>query len=115
MFDILSALPEKLGAALGVPCSTVVPHERPDRFVTVERTGGPSDPGRDNPYLAVQTWARTEPEAYTLALIAREWLTWCWEAIPEVCSVSVEGTMRFPDPDSRYERYQINVYMVTRP
>lgn len=115
VFDILAVLPQKLGAALGVPCSTTVPRERPDSFVTVERTGGPYGPGRDNPYLAVQTWARTETEAYTLALMAREWLTWCWEAIPEVCSVSVEGTLRFPDPDNRFERYQINVYMVTRP
>ena len=46
MFDILAVLPQKLGAALGVPCSTTVPCER---------------------------------------------------------------------PDSRFERYQINVYMVTRP
>lgn len=115
MFDILAALAEKLGAALDVPAATTVPREKPDRFVTVERTGGPCGPGRDNPYLAVQTWAGTEAEAYSLALMAREWLTWCWESIPEVCSVSIEGIARFPDPDSRLERYQLNVYMVTRP
>lgn len=113
-FDIMAALVPALKDALGVPCSTAVPEKRPASFVTIERTGGAYSLGKDEPALAIQTWGMTEGAAYDLALMAREWLLECWQVIPEVCRVTVDGIVHFPDPDSRQERYQLNVYMVTR-
>ena len=41
---------------LGVHVSASVPRDRPQRFVTVERTGGALDQFRDLPMFAVQAW-----------------------------------------------------------
>lgn len=114
-FDIEQALVEWLPDKLGVPCSAEVPDPRPDAFVTVERTGGGSSLGVDRPFLAVQAWGASAAEASELALSARDALVLdSWE-IPEVCRCTVSGVYRFPDPDSRQARYQLDVEAVTRP
>lgn len=115
MFDVISAVCGELSARLAVPCSSTVPEKRPAEFFTVERTGGSYSLGRDCPNLAVQAWAATETGAYTLALAAREVLRLMSEARPQVCAVDVASIYSFPDPDSRMWRYQLDVYMVTRP
>ena len=115
-FDVLSALTSWLPEKVGVPCSTEVPDPRPAEFVTVERTGGPSSLGKDEPYLAVQAWAATDADAYALALAARDAVAlMAWQEIPQVCSARVAGLYRFPDPESRQARYQLDAYLVTRP
>lgn len=115
MFDVIAATCAALEKGLGVPSSSTVPATRPVRFSTVERTGGAYSIGRDAPNLAVQVWAGTEAEAYTLALMAREVLTNLRETCPQVCSSRVDGIYSFPDPDSRMARYQLDFYAVTRP
>lgn len=115
MFDVLASTRSLLESALGVPCSTQVPRERPPEFVTIERTGGGYSVGRDAPMMAVQAWAGTEAEAYALALMAREALLSMREEVPEVCSCRVGSIYAFPDPDSMMRRYQIDFYAVTRP
>lgn len=114
-FDVMGALCAYLPGKLGVPCSSTVPDPRPDEFVTVERTGGGYSLGKDEPNLAVQCWAETEGAAYTLALAAREALRMSREHIAQVCGVEIGSIYSFPDPDSGAWRYQIDVYMVTRP
>lgn len=115
MTDALALTCAALSRALGVPCSTVVPAERPAEFVTVERTGGGYSVGRDEPALAVQCWAATEHAAYTLALLAREAILALPEAVAPVCRAQVTSIYRFPDPDSRAERYQLDAHLVCRP
>lgn len=115
-FDAVAALVAWLPGKCGVPVSSKVPEERPERFVTVERTGGARSIGSDRPALAVQAWAQTDAEAAQLALgcadaLVRE----CAREIPQVCRCTVEGVYDFPDPDSRQSRQQLSVYMVTRP
>ena len=114
-YDVLADLCKWLSARLGVPCSTSVPAQRPAEFVTVERTGGQTSLGRDDPNLAVQCWSGTEAGAYTLALAAREAVLSGWGGLPMVCRATVGATHHFPDPDSRAERYQIDAYLTTRP
>lgn len=114
-FDVISALCSWLPGRVGAPCSSTVPASPPDEFVTVERTGGAYSLGRDEPNLAVQCWAADEAEAYVLALAAREALLLCWQEIPEVCRAEVGSIYSFPDPDTRRWRYQLDVYLVTRP
>lgn len=113
-YDVMADVVTALSSKLGVPCSTTVPAKRPARFVTVERTGGAMSLGKDEPNLAVQAWASTEADAYTLALCAVEVIDSLWELLPSVCSARAGGVYRFPDPDSRAERYQIDAYLVTR-
>lgn len=115
MFDVISAVCSELSARLAVPCSSTVPEKRPDEFFTAERTGGSYSLGRDCPNLAVQAWAGTEAAAYSLALAAREALRLMRETCPQVCDVDVASIYSFPDPDSKMWRYQIDVYLVTRP
>lgn len=114
MFDVIAATCAALEKGLGVPSSSIVPADRPQRFTTVERTGGGYSLCRDAPNLAVQCWAESEAEAYTLALMAREVLTNMRETCPNVCSCSVDGIYSFPDPDSRCYRYQLDFTAVTR-
>ena len=114
-FDVIAATCAALRKGLGVPSSSAVPAKRPKRFTTVERTGGGYSRGKDEPNLAVQVWAETETEAYTLALMAREVLINMRETCHSVCSCSVGGIYAFPDPDSGASRYQLDFYAVTRP
>lgn len=114
-FDIIAATCTALRGGLGIPCSSTVPRSCPESFATVERTGGGYSRGKDEPNLAVQVWAETETEAYTLALVAREVLINMRETCPNVCSCSVGGIYAFPDPDSKAARYQLDFYAVTRP
>lgn len=113
-YDVMADLVAVLSEKLGIPCSTTVPEEREPRFATVERTGGAMSLGKDEPNLAVQLWAATETEAYTLALCAAEVIDDLWELLPNVCQARAGSVYRFPDPDSRTERYQVDCYLVTR-
>ena len=57
-----------LSGALGVPVKGEVPYPRPEKFVTVELTGGQVDDlVIDHPMLAIQSWAPTKSEAKNLA------------------------------------------------
>lgn len=115
-FDVIAALVAWLPGAAGVPAFAEVPEERPGRFATVERTGGGFSVGVDRPALAVQAWAPTNAEAYALAVALRDALsTRCAAEVPQVCRCAVEGLYSFPDPESRMGRYQLSVYMTTRP
>lgn len=114
-FDVIAAACAALSDRLGVPASSTVPEERPAEFCTVERTGGGYRMGRDAPNLAVQLWAGTEAEAYSLALAAREVVAALPQLVPPVCRSEVGGLYSFPDPDSRMWRYQLDAYLVTRP
>ena len=114
-FDVIAATCAALKKGLGIPASSTVPEKRPARLATVERTGGGYSRGKDEPNLAVQVWAETETEAYTLALMAREVLINMRETCQSVCSCSVGGIYSFFDPESRTPRYQLDFYAVTRP
>jgi hypothetical protein len=115
-FDVVAALVAWLPGAVGAPAFAEVPGERPGEFVTVERTGGGFSVGVDRPALAVQAWAASNAEAAGLALRLRDALALrCAAEVPQVCRCGVEGLYSFPDPDSRQSRYQLSVYMTTRP
>lgn len=101
-----------LSERLGVPAYAEVPGDRPERFVTVERTGGSSEPFRDLPTVAVQCWAQTRYEASEMARRSRDA---CLDYMdePGVSRVEVTSMYDFPDPDSRQPRYQLVVELVT--
>ena len=114
MFDIVQALVEWLPAVLGVPCLAEVPESKPEAFLTVERTGGATSLGKDEPNVAVQAWAMSRADAAFLAGNAARALALGATRIPEVCSCRVGSTYAFPDPESRRPRYQVDAHFVTR-
>lgn len=114
-FNVIASTISEVKARLAVPCSSEVPATRPDEFVTVERTGGQYELGKDNPTLAVQCWASTDAKAYSLALAVAEVLRNMRETVPQVCRSSVSSVYRFDAPGDQQRRYQIVFDLVCRP
>ena len=84
-----------------------VPKDRPQRFVTVERTGDGVTDMVDHPLIAVQTWAQTQAEAEEDASAIR--MVALVGNLPEgVHSMMVNaGPYKFYDEDSMQPRYQV--------
>ena len=114
-FDIERALVAWVPGALGVPCVGDVPERLPDRFVTVDRTGGGSDLAVDRPTVALQCWAMSRADASDLAASMRDALIERLPAeVPQVVRVEVVGCYAFPDPEQRRPRYQVLASFVAR-
>ena len=94
-----------------IPVSSHPPAERPNRFVTVERTGGSQDALTDTPNLAVQCWARSEVEAAWMAeLVANIVFPRVYE-LPDVGKFTVGSVYSYP-LDETQPRYQLTVSAV---
>lgn len=101
--------------ALGHPVSGDVPAERPQRFVTVERTGGKQTPYVDHGTFAVQAWADTRAKAGELAQTVAANITMrLAKDNPNIAQASVESMYNFPDPDSATPRYQITMTAIIK-
>ena len=93
--------------SLGYAASTYPSADSPERFVTVERTGGGTSDMVDHPMVAIQTWAPTEAEAEAMALAIRDEAV-CSSRPRGVTKVNVNsGPYPFWDEDTRSPRYQI--------
>lgn len=114
MFDVEECLINWLTEKTGYPCYAEVPGNRPERFITIERTGGEASLGKDEPLLAVQTWGPTRAEASALALRVRNVLVLEACDILQILKCDVSSIYNFPDPDSRQARYQLDVELITR-
>lgn len=90
-----------------------VPKERPDRFLTVERTGGPEGQITGTPTLAIQVWAEHRFEAGDMARLVAG-VVRSAVVLPWVGRVGIQSIYNFPDPDSKQARYQIVVELVTK-
>lgn len=89
-----------------------VPATRPEKFVTVERTGGKIDAFSDAPTFAVQAWAPTKAEAAALAEKTASAIDSWPKTAPEVADATVESMYDFADPDSRSQRFQLTVHAI---
>lgn len=91
---------------MGYAAFVRVPKNRPDRFVTVERTGGNVADMVDHPTVAIQTWATTQAVAEEDACAIR--MVALMGQLPEgVHSMRVNsGPYKFYDEDSDMPRYQ---------
>lgn len=99
-------------AELNIRSSLAVPEDRPQRFITVERTGGPGEWFRDIPTLAVQVWAPYQYEAGDLAAVVAR-VARGVVALPNVAKCKPTSVHNFPDPYSKHHRYQIVLELVT--
>ena len=113
-FSAEAALVSWLGTETGIPCYGDVPGDRPDKFLTVERTGGSEGPGIRRPSIAVQVWGPSKYEASALADEVAELLWSRAVEIPQIRSCTINsGPYSFPDPESYQPRYQIYIDLVT--
>lgn len=87
-----------------------VPKPRPERFVTVERTGGRSKYGIDYPTVAIQAWASTRYEASELIKEVDSVMP-NLVAHPEVNRCQRGNMYNYPDEDQA--RYQAVYDLVT--
>lgn len=92
---------------MGYDAYVRVPKNRPQRFVTVERTGGGVENMVDYPLVAVQTWAQSQAEAEEDASAIR--MVALVGNLPEgVHSMRVNsGPYKFYDEESMMPRYQV--------
>lgn len=111
-FEIITYLK---GVLPDVRVAGVIPAERPDVMVTVERVGGRVDGLRDCPLLAVQAWHVRAAEAAKLAHKVADLLVEAPAHVPSLASVTVDSVYNFPDPASGSPRYQLTVAAVFYP
>lgn len=95
------------------PAYMGVPADRPEKFVTFERTGGSGERFRDLPIVAVQVWDKSRYEASQAGLAAVGLLRQFALEHPKVGRVGVAGPYNFPDPNAGHPRYQIVATFVT--
>lgn len=100
------------GAVSPLRAFAQVPDSRPEKFVTVERTGGKIDAFSDSPTFAVQAWAQTKAEAADLAEKVAAVIDSWPQTNPAVADATVESMYDFADPDSRSQRFQLTVHAV---
>ncbi len=107
MMDVERVVARRLMDATGVKAVLEVPEDRPREFISVELTG--SGPGLypKTCSLAVQSWAETRRRAAEIAGLVEQAVYGLADE-PNVFKAYPDGTYRWPDPDSRQERYQTN-------
>lgn len=89
-----------------------VPASRPEKFVTIERTGGKIDAFSDAPTFAVQAWAPTKAEAAALAEQTAAAIDSWPKTEASVADATVESLYDFADPDSRSQRFQLTAHVI---
>lgn len=111
--DIEATVAQYLGGLIeDAEASVVVPEPRPERLVTVQRTGGGISNQLDHPSLAVQSWAPTLMEASALAREVDKLMRSAPYVLPDVFGVEATTVQEWQDPDSKTPRYQ-GLYTLT--
>jgi hypothetical protein len=112
MMDAESQTIAFLNSQDGPPAFGDVPEDRPDVFITVERTSGPRDFLMDKAVLAVQVWGQSRAEVAGLAVSTADTLD-SMALLPDVAQVQVTTLYHFPA--EQQERYQllVNLTMMT--
>lgn len=103
--DVERVVAARLMEATGVRAVLEVPAERPDEFISVERTGGSGTQFTQDATLAIQSWAGTRRRAAEIAALVEGSVMALLDE-PNIFSAVADGSYRWPDPDSRQERYQ---------
>jgi hypothetical protein len=101
------------GIAVGLDVAASDP--RPERFITVERTGGGISLRGDYPTLMVEAWGTSRDDARQLADQAAKLLIASAQNDPQVGRLTIDGIKNAPDKDNegniRQSRYQITFHI----
>jgi hypothetical protein len=101
------------------PVGQRVPSPRPDRFVTIARTGGVrSNVVTDKPLLTVEAWGSSDEQAHDLAQLARTGLhAMRGRSVAGVAVYRINeagGPVNLPDPVSQQSRYTFTLEVAMR-
>lgn len=114
MVNVEALIVGHLNSALGSGTAFAdIPEERPERFITVERVGGPETLHLGRPVLAIQCWESTRHKASEFSVQVAD-LIKGMAGLPQVGRAAISSVYNFPDPDSRQARYQMTVEMVVK-
>jgi len=94
-----------LSGRLSVPVSGSVPSPRPDRFVTVERTGGRRVNKIPSATLAVQSWAASLADAAELNAQVEAAME-AMAAEPDISRSALDSSYNYTDEATKTPRYQ---------
>lgn len=120
----VSAVVEILSEAFpGVYVSVEVPNDttiwpangRPDRFLVVQRLGGPRGYGVDRALMVVQCYSLDSAQAEEDAISADDALTASPNHRDDVSRWVNSSLADFPDPEIPGSRYQVTGHLETRP
>ena len=104
--NIEAVIMEHLNNA-GINATVHIPRPRPERFVSIERTGGnKSNIVLDYPMITIQSWAKTRYDASELAASVDVVMLAIPNYYTNICSCTRNSLYYFPDPDSDQPRYQ---------
>ena len=93
-----------------VTVASDVPNQRPEKLVTIERTGGGADSiVLDRPLIMVQCWASSRVKACDLAATVDSLLLDI-DAI-DLCSIERTGLYNYPDEHGN-QRYRITYQII---
>lgn len=106
--DVERTVASRISASIGVDAYLEVPRERPDEFVTVELSSTSGGRFVREAVLAVQSWAATRRRAAEIASLV-ESAVYNLVDEPEIFDAVPANTYRWPDEESRRERYQTTV------
>ena len=96
----------------GLTAYLEVPADRPQRFVTIERTGGNELEYSSHPTIAVQAWAETRWQASQLATETVLPRLLDLDLLDPIAAVTVESVIDFPEPGPPPQpRYQITIQL----
>lgn len=113
MVDIEARLRAWLATKTDFPWYGDAPAEFPEKFGTLERTGGGvNDIVIDSPTVALQVWAKSRSEAKTAAYMVVETLpSFAYE--DGIRKVEINSVYNYPDDDRNHARYQIVAHFKT--
>lgn len=95
-----------LTEALDVPVSGNVPEDpRPERFVTIEKTGSSTDNFVYRPVIAVQSWAETRMDAARLNELVKQAMLGSIVS-PRIFRCNLDTDYYFPELELKQPRYQ---------
>lgn len=97
---------------LDLEAFSVVPANRPPRFITVERVGGTRDTHRDFPLLSILVWGTSRNSAADDAELVATLTADLALTHPRVASVMIQPVFNNPDPSSKQARSQVTASMV---
>lgn len=109
MLNIEAILCDYLAKKTGIPTYVEVPANMPDRFITVERTGGGDTRTSisENPTVVIDYWGRSRADAHDMCDVGDTAVIAMRSRVKGVSNVKpLTACVHYPDVLSGRERYE---------
>ena len=109
MLNIEAVLCDYLAKKTGIPTYVEVPENMPDRFITVERTGGGDNRTSisENPTVVIDYWGQTRADAHDICAAGDKAVIAMRGVVKGISNVRpLTACVHYPDALSGRERYE---------